>query len=100
MFTKPKLILPFQIARITEVISHLERKLRGTTDSGRSVSEANPDHRRRLRVAAAYAQGYGAPGIPAGRNGRRLRCQLESGAFDPAQFEQPDQSLFNQVVRA
>src|SRR6185369_8466298 len=73
MLTRPKLILPFQIARITY-------KLRGSA-AGRAFLDVEA-----LAAASAY--------IP------YLRCRFQLLAANAVQLVKPDERFFDEIVRA
>src|SRR5436305_188354 len=92
MLTRPKLILPFQIARIQMRFASrgvfaclLRRRLMPEMISGRFTETA----RGRLR-----------PGVARSIAATALRGDLELLARDTAELKQANQRFFDQVVRA
>ena len=94
MLTKPKLILPFQIARIAVRISHRALKVRGITTILNRAFSAN-SFQSWIPGALPQARIETAPSVLG-----PLRRELELITRDAAELKQTDQRFLDKVIRA
>ena len=87
ILTRPKLILPFQIARIAERIRN-----RGSDRAALGRQRCFRRRRRSIGALKAFCTGIGRRTLAGGG------VQLLDA--DAAQLKEPDQRFFDQVVRA